>query len=253
MSEETPLEVRDLFLSGAYQPAVDSDYLQDNRFTTGRKLENPFRNRNKVTDPHEFHGRTKQIMEVLEEILYSEPQNVALIGERRIGKSSLLTHLFWQMTRKRKEFDQSGQTDKADKKVHYVCILLDPEELVIDDPYGLTWVVIDELIRSEPVLEDFIRDCPTVKFRKDKLPQRPEIILNNLLKEACQKGYRFVFFIDEFELLARNKKFQAVNYLHYMRGISDNYALAFVTASRKSLSEITVIPQAVRIRLSGSF
>ena len=140
------------------------------RYDRPASPENPFRNRNKVTDPAGFYGRRAETKLVLEEILYPEPQSVAIIGERRIGKSSLLSYLYCLMTDL--SIDVPGRTDK------HVCIKIDPEELVIDDPYGLTWVIIDELVRAQPALHDFIKDSPTADLRKDNLPRRPEIIRN---------------------------------------------------------------------------
>ncbi len=193
------------------------------------RRENPFLNRNKITDPQEFYGRQDVIDDILERILHSEPQSVAIVGERRIGKSSLLTHLHDQLT----HGHMGGDVDKR------VAIRIDPEELVIREPKGFTWVLIDELVSAEPDLARFVKECIPVGSLESVPFRRPEIILNNLLKGACGEGYRFVFFIDEFELLAQNEELSKVKYLHYLRGISDNYALAYVTASRRTLSDIS--------------
>jgi len=201
---------------------------------TWQRLENPFLNRNKVTDPAEFYGRQEIIESILTRIRHSEPQSVAIVGARRIGKSSLLTHLHHLMTTK-----TPGAPDPLDKRT---CILLDPEELVINDPDGFTWVIIDELISANPQLVEYLQERPkevTKKSMPSMPARRPETILNNLLKRACNAGHRFVFFFDEFELLARNPQLREVNYLHYLRSISDNYKLAFVTVSHVPVSDIS--------------
>jgi len=103
----------------------------------------------------------------------------------------------------------------------------------------IVWIILDELISENPALLPYLKHYPSTEAQHSLPKRNPHIILKNLLKEACQQGFRFVFFIDEFELLARNPKLREVRFLHYLRGISDNYALAFVTSSRRPLSEIS--------------
>ncbi|MDD5328020.1 MAG: ATP-binding protein [Phycisphaerae bacterium] len=190
---------------------------------------NPFLNRNKVTSSEEFFGRKKEIAKILDRITYPEPQSVAVIGERRSGKSSLLTHIYHLLSEQKAD-------NPGDNKL--VCIFLDPEEIATEHASDMTWVIIDELVSENQSLLEYIRAYPP-RDKEKAIPERhPRIILKNLLKEACKDKYRFVFIIDEFELLAKNKELSESGYLQYMRGISDNYALAFVTSSRKSLEEI---------------
>lgn len=213
---------------------------------------NPFLNRNKVTDPKEFFGRRKEIDYTIDNLTYPEPQSVAVIGERRSGKSSLLTRLYQLLSRKeyarwrdalpereRDVWEEIHNRIKSYEK--FVCILLDAEEITTATGEHFSWVVIDELVSEDQTLLDYVQCYPTACDEKNMPPRHPQIILKNLLKEACAAGYRFVFLIDEFELLARNEKLLEANYLHYLRGISDNCALAFVTTSRKPLSEISYV------------
>ena len=58
---------------------------------TNLRIQNPFFNRHRITDPAFFFGRTRQI-----EALYSAivtHQCRSLVGERKLGKSSLLTYI----------------------------------------------------------------------------------------------------------------------------------------------------------------
>ena len=55
------------------------------------QVRNPFFNRHRITDPAYFFGRQREL-----ERLYSAiatHQCVSLVGERKMGKSSLLTRL----------------------------------------------------------------------------------------------------------------------------------------------------------------
>jgi hypothetical protein len=52
---------------------------------------NPFTNRDPVTNPEDFFGRKDEIATILSRL--QSLQCVSIVGERRIGKSSLLYHL----------------------------------------------------------------------------------------------------------------------------------------------------------------
>ena len=199
---------------------------------------NPFLNRNKVTEPAEFFGRKRELDYIIKNITYKEPQSVAVIGERRSGKSSLLTRIY-QIFSKRKCDVWKEYEDKLIEPEKFVCIMIDPEEINTSSSKEFTWILIDEIISEKPELAEFVEYYPKALDKKEAHQRHPQIILKNLLRDACEKKYRFVFLFDEFELLARNLAHEDVKFLHYLRGISDNYALAYVTSSRKPLSQIS--------------
>src|ERR1700683_850843 len=51
---------------------------------------NPYLNRVAIKDPSQFFGRTREVARIFSRIGASRPQSISLVGERRIGKSSLL-------------------------------------------------------------------------------------------------------------------------------------------------------------------
>ncbi len=52
---------------------------------------NPFTNRGMVTDPADFIGRAEQMEEICTRL--DKMESTSIVGERRIGKSSLLYQL----------------------------------------------------------------------------------------------------------------------------------------------------------------
>ena len=52
---------------------------------------NPFTNRGMVTDPADFIGRAEQMEEICTRL--DKMESTSIVGERRIGKSSLFYHL----------------------------------------------------------------------------------------------------------------------------------------------------------------
>src|SRR5437588_1263065 len=51
---------------------------------------NPYLNRVAIQDPKQFFGRAREVSKIFSRIGASRPQSISVVGERRIGKSSLL-------------------------------------------------------------------------------------------------------------------------------------------------------------------
>ena len=57
-------------------------------------MPNPFSNRNMIRDPHQFFGRTRELNQIFSRLEPQQPQNVSVVGPHRMGRSSLLWHLY---------------------------------------------------------------------------------------------------------------------------------------------------------------
>jgi len=64
-------------------------------------LRNPYLNRSMICSVAEFHGRRQELDFLMGRIGAPTPQSVCLLGERRIGKSSLLWHIAQKEVRSR--------------------------------------------------------------------------------------------------------------------------------------------------------
>jgi ABC-type phosphate/phosphonate transport system ATPase subunit len=53
---------------------------------------NPFTNRSTIRNEHDFVGREQEITNILSRVRNGD--SVSVVGDQRIGKSSLLYHLF---------------------------------------------------------------------------------------------------------------------------------------------------------------
>src|SRR5215208_4516861 len=51
---------------------------------------NPYLNRVAIKEPSQFFGRTREVARIFSRIGAPRPQSISVVGERRIGKSSLL-------------------------------------------------------------------------------------------------------------------------------------------------------------------
>src|SRR5256885_17249439 len=57
-------------------------------------MKNPYLNRVAIRDTGQFYGRRKELARIFSRIGASRPQSVSIVGERRIGKSSLLNFIY---------------------------------------------------------------------------------------------------------------------------------------------------------------
>lgn len=58
-----------------------------------RTMPNPYLNRVAIRDPAQFYCRRREVARIFSRLGADRPQSIAVVGERRIGKSSLLNYL----------------------------------------------------------------------------------------------------------------------------------------------------------------
>lgn len=91
---------------------------------------NPYLNRVMIQDPDQFYGRRREVTRILSRMGSDRPQSVSVVGERRIGKSSLLYHLTCPQV----------QTQHLRNASSLLVVLLDFQQLRIvslEDFFGL--------------------------------------------------------------------------------------------------------------------
>lgn len=178
---------------------------------------NPFFHRGAIRRAEEFHGRQEQIGQILG--LVHNGQSVSIIGPRRIGKSSLLLHLRRSSTR-----SESGIPFEE-----MIVALVDCQELGGSPPEE----VYEALMTS-------IMDSIDMKTVSTSGIERPGTYrsLDTFLGELCRSGASVIVLLDEFELLAANKRLTPYFFAR-LRGLTTKYGLAYITASQRPLFDIT--------------
>jgi tRNA A-37 threonylcarbamoyl transferase component Bud32 len=178
------------------------------------RLENPYMNRVMIRDPAEFVGRKVEIEKVFSRIGAARPQSVSIVGERRIGKSSLLYHL------SRPEVYAKNLTDPS----RYVFVLV--------DLHGLGDLNVSEFF---DLLLDEISAAAGIS--------RPQGIssgyfaMKQFLPELHRNGRKLVLLWDEFDSVTRNRKF-GEEFFSFFRSMANRYDIAYVTTAVRELQEI---------------
>lgn len=185
--------------------------------------QNPFFNRHRIVDPAYFVGREREV-----EALYSAiatRQCRSIVGERKIGKSSLLTQLACPTTLQEHGFDPDN----------FVFIYVDLEGMA-NISYDEFWPeILDRLDLALPTSQTHLSDMV------QKLLDQPEVRflqVRRFLRRLERAGLTVVMMLDEFESLAGNAAFDS-SFYGELRSLAGELGVVYLTASKKSLYELT--------------
>ena len=175
---------------------------------------NPYLNRVAIKDPKQFFGRRREIAKIFSRIGASRPQSISVVGERRIGKSSLLSQIFHPDVR----------AQHLDASVPFAFLFVDlqqrrhiaPEELFQDILTQLGETLGDSAVEGIAPTFDGIRRS---------------------LGRLKQSGIHLVILFDEFDAVTTNKRFD-LDFYSFLRAVANNYNVAYVTSSNRDLQEL---------------
>ncbi|MDI6792621.1 MAG: ATP-binding protein [bacterium] len=163
-----------------------------------------------------LYGRQRELSEVEIRLAAERPQNCALVGDRRIGKSSLLHRLWWRC---RYDTERWPQT---------IPIFMDAEEIGSIKPEKFFRFVYKE---ARALLDP--EDASSVPETVEGFEEFRDFVADQSPK------YRFIIFIDEFEVMADNKHFGNDFFISLRAlGQGPQYRLAFVTCSKSTLDRL---------------
>jgi tRNA A-37 threonylcarbamoyl transferase component Bud32 len=196
-----------------------------------KRLRNPFFSRQRITDLDCFYGRQREI-----EALYSAVithQCRAVVGERKLGKSSLLTAVAQPSMMARFGLDPART----------LFLYLDLEGMA-SAQRGDFWIeVLDRLAVALPP-----GDPTGLNPSGQGLGEQTERLLDagelrfttvrRLLRRVRDAGLELVFTLDEFEGLARNPSFEP-DFYGELRSLAGELGIIYLTASKRGLYELT--------------
>ena len=198
-------------------------------------MRNPFYHRQGITDPCCFYGRGALVRSLFEMI--DSGQSCAVVGERRIGKSSLLSYLA----------SARAQASHKLEPERTLCAMLDFLALHTCSPPEL-WLEILEALELET-------DDPQARQILERAARRPKPTFGTfrrVMRKLKRRGFRVVLLCDEFELAVHNPQFDAA-FFGALRSLAGGEGVVFVTASRSSLLELGQYrEEAVRQKVLGS-
>lgn len=179
-------------------------------------LRNPYLNRSMIRSVDEFHGRRRELQRVLSRIGAPTPQSVSLVGERRMGKSSLLWHL--------SQPEIHGDSFASPSACLFA--LLDFQGHQDLDQAACCALLAQRLAEAAG---NRLALPPDTQGGLEQLRATAEA--------ASEAGLRLVCLFDEFETVTRNASI-GPEFYGLLRSLANSHDVAFVTASRRPLQDL---------------
>jgi hypothetical protein len=179
---------------------------------------NPFTYGNPITDLARFIGRENELTQILSRLRNDAFESSSIVGERRIGKTSLLNAL----------------GDESVVGGRWLVVSLDPQMLSSQARPRRFW---------DRVLHQLARALPegALKTRAEALRRAEELDtfdLSDLFNDLDDAGVSVLLLLDEFERVAGNPNF-GPDFFYGLRSLAIHHRLALVTASYAELSTLS--------------
>jgi hypothetical protein len=176
--------------------------------------ENPFSHRGPIRDPDYFYGRARETYETLRMLRHA--QCISIVGPRRIGKTSLLLHFFNSDVRERHGLEEK-----------YLFVYVDCQSMGNLDKSQLYQWLWGEAKRA-------LAEWGEAGDWTDSISGFREF--REAVMAAGDRGYKLVFFLDEFETIATNSHLDR-DAFNDLRSLVP--AVVYVTASQDPLIDLS--------------
>ena len=173
-------------------------------------MNSPFSDRSMITDPARFFGRKEQLRAIFNALAAAKPQCVSIIGERRIGRSSLLKHV-----------EQTYRTHLPQPALYHFAYLN----------------VARDTCRTP---NEFYADVAQALFGDPYQSLTPHEFDDLLFPPNTSNRPRYVLLLDEFNALQRRHEQFDDDFYDGLRARANDGDLTFVLASHLPLHEIAV-------------
>jgi hypothetical protein len=185
---------------------------------------NPFTYGNPISDPTRFFGRTREIEQVYSRLLNSEFESSSVVGDRRVGKTSLLKCVAHADVRQRYRLDPE----------RFLFVYVDLQICDETTTPGRLW---------QHLLQQMARHCQNAEVKRvlaEDLKDPAAIdtfALSDLFDMLDDAGQNVVFLLDEFENITSNKNF-GPDFFYGLRSLATHHNLSLITSSQRELIEL---------------
>ncbi len=188
-----------------------------------KRVRNPFFSRQRISDPDCFYGRQREIENLYSAVITHQCRSV--VGERKLGKSSLLTAVAQPSHMERYGLDPART----------LFLHLDLEGMASAERADFWVEVLERLASSLPAAAAALR-TQTEHLLEAK--EQRFIAVRRLLRRVRDEGFDLVLTLDEFEGLARNPSFEP-DFYGELRSLASELGIVYLTASKRGLYELT--------------
>jgi AAA+ ATPase superfamily predicted ATPase len=183
---------------------------------------NPFSFGNPIRQPERFYDRSSEIRQITSRLLSSAHESTSIVGERRMGKTSLLKHLDNLQVAQGLGFN-AGQ---------YCLVYIDFQGLTDISPQRF-WERVLKKIRQSVCQAELIPQIDALLG----LDSYDLFDLEDLFDQIAAAGITIVLLLDEFEHITQNPNFSP-NFFGGLRSLAIHQNLALITATRRELVDL---------------
>ncbi len=183
---------------------------------------NPFTFGNPIKQPERFIGRKAEIRQIANRLLSSAHESTSVIGERRIGKTSLLSHVAHP--------EVSASLGLTPDK--FCLVYVDFQGLTDITPARFWQRVLAKAARS--VCDESLRSAFNSLSGRSAFDL---FDLEDVFQSAMDRGLTIVLLLDEFEYVTENPNFRS-DFFGGLRALAIHCGVALVTATRRELVEL---------------
>jgi AAA+ ATPase superfamily predicted ATPase len=169
-----------------------------------------------ITDPDLFIGRTNIINKIYSRIGAGRPQSVSLVGENKIGKTSLLNYIR----------NKNIQKKYFSNHENYVCIFFP-----VQDNSKSVDVFINNLcsaISAETGMNYIYQSVSQCYYW-----------FKDVVESLTKFDKKLILLMDDFNLVTQNSDFP-LEFFSFLRSMANNFNVAYVTTSYHDLQQLCV-------------
>ena len=176
-------------------------------------LVNPFSSSDPVTEPSDFYGHRSDIQRIYARIGAERPQSISIIGEKAMGKSSLVN----------------------------VLAHPDTKAKLLSEPDRYLFGHIHLRGRNDWMPEQFLQTLTgTLQEGHPDMPQVSSYDGFRALIQHLDAGkFSLIAFFDDFDVITQNPNFP-LTFFSFFRSMANTYNVAYVTSSSESLQRLCV-------------
>jgi AAA+ ATPase superfamily predicted ATPase len=183
---------------------------------------NPFTFGNPVRDPARFFGRRQEIRQITGRLLSSAVESTSIVGERRIGKTSLLLYLA----------NPEVVKTLGLKPDQYCLVYIDFQGLTDITPQRFWQRVLSRISRTISNKELHS------KIKALRMQDSFDLFdLEDLFEEINDCGLNIILLMDEFEYVTQNSNFGS-DFFGGLRALAIHHGLALIPATRRELVDL---------------
>ena len=173
---------------------------------------NPYLNRVMIKRREQFFGREQEIRRIFARLNTSPPGSISVVGDRKIGKSSLLNYVYMRPNR----------------------------QMHLENPQKMIMVFLDLQEEKNMSMESFVRKL--LGIAAYELRGRLEVSDCSLdlsgIKDMVQRldaaNFHLTILLDEFDAVTTNTNFD-LEFFSFLRFLANHYNVAYLTSSARDL------------------